>query len=101
MSTATVSASVDAKTKVIANAYIRQAGQTPNEVIRGLWENIAETGKVPQFQESVSRREDERREAFTKAQRIIRAVPHGTALASMSDADLRKELESREISTSA
>ena len=49
MSMATVSASVDAKTKIIANAYIRQAGQTPNEVIRGLWESIAETGKVPQF----------------------------------------------------
>ena len=97
MSTATVSASVDAKTKIIANAYIRQAGQTPNEVIRGLWESIAETGKVPQFQESNNRREDERQAAFTQAQRIVQAIPRGTALATMSDADLRKELESREI----
>ena len=97
MSTATVSASVDAKTKIIANAYIRQAGQTPNEVIRGLWESIAETGKVPQFRESDNRREDERQAAFTQAQRIVQAIPRGTALATMSDADLRKELESREI----
>ena len=97
MSTATVSASVDARTKVLANAYIKQAGLTPNEVIRDLWENIAETGKVPQFEETTNRHEVQRYEAFTKAQKIVSIIPKGTPLASMSDADLRKELEHREI----
>ena len=97
MSTATVSASVDARTKAIANAHIKQAGLTPNEVIRGLWENIAETGNVPQFERTRSRREQERREAFRQAQRVMEGIPRGTPLAEMSDADVRRELEQRAI----
>ena len=74
MSTSTVSASVDARTKMIANAYIRQAGLTPNEVIRGLWENIAGTGKVPRFEQTENRREEERLRAFTQAQRVVATI---------------------------
>lgn len=36
MSTSTVSASMDSTTKAIANARIREAGATPNSVIRDL-----------------------------------------------------------------
>ena len=49
MSTSTVSASVDSTTKAIANARIREAGATPNSVIRDLWAHIASTGDIPVY----------------------------------------------------
>ena len=97
MATKTVSASVDTRTKVIANNYIRKAGLTPNQVIRSLWENIAETGKIPEFEGKENGHQNERHEAYLKAQRVVSHIPQGTPLATMSDADLRKELENREV----
>lgn len=49
MSTATVSASVDSRTKALANEYIRKSGKTPNQLIKDLWERIARTGEVPDY----------------------------------------------------
>ena len=97
LSTTTVSASVDTRTKAIANAYIRQAGLTPNEVIRDLWESIAATGKVPQSKESTNSLQKKRRAAFEEAQRVVADIPRGTPLATMSDEEVRKELEHRAV----
>ena len=97
MATATVSASVDTTTKTLANAYIRKAGLTPNELIRRLWESIADTGVVPQFQESDDSRAQARMQAFRESQDIIRTLPHGTQLDAMSYDDLREELSNRDI----
>ncbi|KAB7788597.1 type II toxin-antitoxin system RelB/DinJ family antitoxin [Bifidobacterium cebidarum] len=97
MSTATVSASVDTNTKTVANAYIKQAGLTPNELIRNLWESIASTGVVPEFGDSSSKRKQEMLHAFQESQDIIATLPRGTELDTMSYDDMRKELENREI----
>ena len=97
MTTATVSASVDINTKAIANAYIKEAGLTPNELIRRLWESIANTGVVPEFTDSDNMRRQARLQAYEQSQRLIAALPRGTALDTMSYEEMRKELENRAI----
>ena len=97
MATATVSASVDAKVKAVANDYIRKAGLTPNELIRDLWESIANTGVVPEFDDSGDMRRQARLAAFKDAQAIIANLPRGTELDTMTYDDMRKEFENRDI----
>lgn len=97
MVVATVSASVDANTKAVANAYIKNAGLTPNELIKRLWESIANTGVVPEFTDLDNMRRQARMQAFQESQELIAALPHGTVLDIMSYEDMRKELEHRGI----
>lgn len=97
MTTATVSASVDAKVKAVANDYIRKAGLTPNELIRDLWVSIANTGIVPEFDDSDDMRRQARLAAFKDAQDIIANLPRGTKLDTMTYDDMRKEFETRDI----
>lgn len=94
---ATVSASVDAHTKAIANAYIKNAGLTPNELIKRLWESIANTGVVPEFTDSDNLRKQARLQAFQESRQLIATLPHGTVLDTMSYEDMRKELEHRDV----
>lgn len=94
MSTSTVSASVDSTTKAIANARIREAGTTPNTVIRDLWKHIASTGEVPVFHEAESQH-SRKRLAMERLESLRASVPRGTPLATMSDADVREELRNR------
>lgn len=49
MATAIASGRVDAATKARADRYIKAAGLTANDLIRSLWESIAQTKKVPTF----------------------------------------------------
>ena len=97
MATATVSASVDANVKAVANEYIRKAGLTPNELIRNLWESIANTGVVPEFDDAGDKRRQARLAAFRNAQNIIADLPHGTVLDTMTYDDMRREFENRDI----
>lgn len=97
MATATVSASVDTTTKTIANAYIRKAGLTPNELIRRLWESIASTGTIPEFPDGAEVRRQNKLKAFQESQTLIDQAPQGTILDTMSYEDMRKELEHRDI----
>ena len=48
MATAVVSGRVDERVRQRADAYIRAAGSTPAEVIKVVWERIAQTGEVPE-----------------------------------------------------
>ena len=47
MATAVVSGRVDEQIKVRAEAFIRAAGLSTGDVIRVVWEHIAQTGEVP------------------------------------------------------
>lgn len=97
MPTSTVGATVDTTTKTIADAYIRNAGLTPNRVIRELWEHIASTGQIPHYDTTTEDPTKKRRkDAFDQMQRIIDAMPTGTPLATMTDDDIRRELENRD-----
>lgn len=97
MATGTVGATVDATTKAIAAAYIRKAGTTPNQIIRSLWEHIAATGEIPSYDDQAVSERERRREAFDRMQRIVDSMPKGTPLATMTDDDLRRELEKRDV----
>lgn len=47
MATAVVSGRVDEQVKARADAFIRAAGLSTGDVIRAVWERIAQTGEVP------------------------------------------------------
>lgn len=47
MATVVVSGSVDERVKARADAFIRAAGLSSGDVIRMVWERIAQTGEVP------------------------------------------------------
>lgn len=97
MATATVSASIDAQTKTIANAYIQKAGLTPNEVIRSLWEHIAATGEVPTSEKTDEDRERRRHEAFRRMEELSKTIPADTPLATMSDDEIKEMIRNREL----
>ena len=48
MATAIISGRVEESVKEKAGAYIRAAGLTVGDVIKLVWENIAQTGELPQ-----------------------------------------------------
>lgn len=101
MSTSTVSASVDTRTKAIANAYIRKAGLTPNEVIRNLWEYIARTGRVPKAEDAEREQRERRMKAFDELDRLAESMPRNTMLAAMSDEDVKEMIRDHGFSTFA
>lgn len=47
MATAIVSGRIDASVKEKAGAYIKAAGLTPADIIKRVWESIADTGYIP------------------------------------------------------
>lgn len=47
MRTTVVSGRVDADVKEKADAYLKEKGVTPGEVIKNVWASIATTGQVP------------------------------------------------------
>lgn len=47
MATAVVSGRVDERVKSRADVFIRAAGLSTGDVIRAVWERIAQTGEVP------------------------------------------------------
>lgn len=95
MGTATISASVSSTTKAIANARIREVGQTPNGLIKSLWEHIASTGDVPIFEENDSS-ETKRRNTIERMHQLMDEMPKGTPLSTMTVDDIRKELADRD-----
>lgn len=97
MSTATVSASVDTRTKAIANAYIRKSGKTPNQLIKDLWEHIARTGEVPSYAEPRYAREQERVRRFDEMTAMLEAASVRADVAAMSDDELKRAVRYREL----
>jgi addiction module RelB/DinJ family antitoxin len=89
MATVVVSGRVDEEVKRQADRIIEQAGSTPGDVIRTVWETIAVTGTLPISQE----REDEfkrKRQAFKEFMDCVSALPSAPDwFATMSDGDLR------------
>lgn len=57
MATAIVSGRVDLAVRDRANAYIHAAGLTAADVIKRVWENIAQTGEVPASQQGAAEQE--------------------------------------------
>ena len=98
MATSTVSASINTEVKTIVAHRLQQAGTTANEVIRSLWDHIAATGQLPQFNSAGPQTADgEDSEAFQRLMELRAAVPGNTPLAHMSSADIKRELMMRNV----
>lgn len=97
MAAGTMSAYVDQTTKRLSSTYISQAGMTVNEVIRNLMHYIAATGTIPECARSAEpdAKTAEAR-AFETLMSLRKHVPTGTPLATMTPADLKRELMDRE-----
>lgn len=60
MATAVVSGRVDEQVKSRAEAFIRAAGLSTGDVIRIVWERIAQTGQIPDAGDAAERLEASR-----------------------------------------
>lgn len=60
MATAVVSGRVDEQVKSRAEAFIRAAGLSTGDVIRIVWERIAQTGEIPDAGDAAERLEASR-----------------------------------------
>lgn len=98
MATSTVSASINTETKTIVSHHLAQAGTTANEVIRSLWNYIAATGKIPRF-DAAPEQESEtgNSQTFQHLMELRSRTPHGTPLAHMTAADIKRELMMRDV----
>ena len=98
MTLTTVSGRIDSTTKAKANHYIQSAGFTPNDIIRNIWNYIANTGEIPEAasQHTLSAL-DQKKAALTDMLTIADTLPSGTPLATMNDEQLRKEWSNREF----
>lgn len=94
MTTAIVSGRVDAAVKARAARHIGAAGMSTGEVIKAVWERIAETGEVPKplSSEAAAASETGRLQAFMRLRAELPAVPE---LATLSDDAMRGMLAER------
>ena len=95
MATATVSGSVDANVKQLVSMHLKRKGLTANEVIKSVWNHIANTGEIP-FADDDAQRSDGHSAEFSRIVALRETVPSGTLLDVMDKAALRKELAGRD-----
>lgn len=91
MATLLVSGRVDESIKRKADAYIKRAGVTTSDVIKVVWEQIAETGEVPT-------KAKQRKTEATLADRLTRlraSTPHSEFLTGLTPEQLKEELSHR------
>lgn len=71
---------MDATVKARGDEVLRAAGYTPSEVVRVIWEQMAQTGEAPEFllDKESEREEEERRRRIEAAKRM-----HGLAYREM------------------
>lgn len=55
MATAVVSGRVDVQVRARADAFVRAAGLSTDDVIRAVWEHIAQTGEIPDTDDGAGR----------------------------------------------
>ena len=96
MPTAVVSGRVDLDTKRRADMYIQQAGSTPAEVIKVVWEQIAHTGEVPISEQEREIRK-QRKEAAEEFIAFVRKLPACPSIATMTDEEIDQLIRSRNV----
>lgn len=98
MTLTTVSGRIDSATKAKANRYIQSAGFTPNDIIRNIWNYIAQTGEIPEVaSQQILTAQEQKKAALQHMLTIADALPTGSPLATMSDNQLREEWARREF----
>lgn len=96
MGTAVVSGRVDEAVKRKADAVIRRYGCTTNDVIKNVWQSIAQTQELPDMHMV----EDERA-AAARAMRELREFTDSLqpcpVLATLSDDDVKEMMKARRV----
>lgn len=96
MATTVVSGRVDADVKRRADAVIREAGTSVGEVIKNMWELIAETGAVPERRRSESEAA-RRARALARLREVCDGLPPCPNVASLTDDDVKAMMVSRHV----
>ena len=86
---ATLNIRIDAALKQRGNAVLEAAGMGPSEIVRALWEEMAETRQVPQF--SVQRQREHDEKARKRALLLELASFPKTTYSDYTDEQLREE----------
>lgn len=97
MGTAVVSGRIDQATKERADRIIRASGLTTGDVIKALWTQISQTGKVPECltEPADAPEPDARMDRFL---RFIGSIPPASQeFADMTDAQMRELMGSRDV----
>ncbi len=93
MPSSLVASRVDDSVREKAEFYIRRAGMTPSDVIRIVWQNIAESGEVPRAHTDES---SARISPLIERMRALReTTPRSDFLETLTPQDLKRELEAR------
>lgn len=90
MSMSTITARVDEDVRRRADAVIRRAGTTQSEVIRTVWMNIADTGRLPGREGRPSTNP-----MLARLDALRERTPKAPCLSNMTPGDVKKELETR------
>ena len=94
MATAVISGRVDERVKARAEVFIRAAGLSAGDVIRMVWEHIAQTGEVPDAQdmaEGVSVAKD----PLTRLGELRADFGASDELVNLNDSQMREMIASR------
>lgn len=94
MATAVVSGRVDEQVKSRADAFIRAAGLSTGDVIRAVWECIAQTGEVPDAGSSTGRL-DAMRDPMKRLGELRSSFGACEDLVNLDDARMRDMIASR------
>lgn len=90
MATAVISGRVDERVKARAELFIHAAGLSAGDVIRMVWEHIAQTGEIPAL-EGASDADD----PLTRLGELRAAFGSSEELVSLTDAQMREMIAGR------
>ena len=94
MATAVISGRVDERVKSRAEVYIRAAGLSTGDVIRAVWERIAQTGEVPDMGKGVGQL-DASRDPMERLGELRSSFGACEDLVDLDDAHMREMVASR------
>lgn len=98
MSTAVISGRIDEDIKRRADAYIRAAGLNAGNIIKAVWENIAETGELPRAAACETRGAESAFERFMALRETIPSPRPGTErMASLTPRELKGHLAEQRL----
>lgn len=94
MATAVVSGRVDERVKSRADVFIRAAGLSAGDVIRAVWEHIAQTGEVPDAGDGIGQ-QHAKRDSLERLGELRASFGACEDLVELDDAQMRDMIASR------
>lgn len=94
MATAVISGRVDERVKARAEVFIHAAGLSAGDVVRMVWEHIAQTGEVPDAQ-SVAESAPIAKDSLTRLAELRADFGASDELVNLTDSQMREMIASR------